>query len=89
VPLYEFECERCDARFEELVDAGTASVACRSCGAEGTRRLYSPPGAPLKVVKSPGETRKQERQNAALRAGTKRRFKEARRRARGGGRGAG
>jgi putative FmdB family regulatory protein len=88
VPLYEFECERCGARFEELVDAGTASVACRSCGAEGTRRLYSPVGPPLKVVKSPGDKRKQERRNAALRAGTKRRFKETRRRARRGGTGA-
>jgi putative FmdB family regulatory protein len=89
VPLYEFECERCGARFEELVDAGTADVACRSCGGEGTRRVYSAPGAPLKVVKTPGETRKQERRNAALRAGTKRRFKEARQRARHGGRGTG
>jgi predicted nucleic acid-binding Zn ribbon protein len=29
VPIYEFECERCAARFEELVDAGTESVPCR------------------------------------------------------------
>lgn len=46
MPVYEFECEECGARFEELVAAG-AAVACPRCGAEGTRRLYSevaPPG---------------------------------------------
>jgi putative FmdB family regulatory protein len=46
MPIYEFECEECGARFEELVVAGGAS-ACPSCGAERTRRLYSevsPPG---------------------------------------------
>lgn len=46
MPIYEFECEECGARFEELVAAG-AAVACRECGDERTRRLYSsvaPPG---------------------------------------------
>lgn len=46
MPIYEFECEACGARFEELVAAGTA-VPCRECGSERTRRLYSsvaPPG---------------------------------------------
>jgi putative FmdB family regulatory protein len=40
MPIYEFECEGCGARFEELVAAG-AAVACPSCGAEPARRLYS------------------------------------------------
>ncbi|HEV2727401.1 MAG TPA: FmdB family zinc ribbon protein [Solirubrobacterales bacterium] len=46
MPIYEFECEECGARFEELVAAGGAS-ACSACGSERTRRLYSevsPPG---------------------------------------------
>jgi len=46
MPIYEFECEECGERFEELVGA-EATVACPACGAERTRRLYStvsPPG---------------------------------------------
>jgi putative FmdB family regulatory protein len=46
MPIYEFECGECGARFEELVPTGEA-IACPSCGAEGSRRLYSavsPPG---------------------------------------------
>jgi putative FmdB family regulatory protein len=46
MPIYEFECEECGARFEELV-AAEAAVACRECGSERVRRLYSsvaPPG---------------------------------------------
>jgi putative FmdB family regulatory protein len=46
MPIYEFECEECGSRFEELV-SGEATVACPSCGASRTRRLLSsvsPPG---------------------------------------------
>jgi putative FmdB family regulatory protein len=46
MPIYEFECEGCGARFEELVGA-EAAAACPTCGSERTRRLYStvsPPG---------------------------------------------
>jgi putative FmdB family regulatory protein len=78
VPIYEFVCERCDGRFEDLVEAGTEAAACPSCGAERTRRVYSAHGSPFKLVKTPGQTRRQERRNAQLREGAKRRFKEAR-----------
>lgn len=47
MPIYEFECEECGAGFEELVAAGTESVACPECGSERSRRLISavsPPG---------------------------------------------
>jgi putative FmdB family regulatory protein len=81
VPIYEFLCERCGSRFEELVEAGTGAVPCRSCGAEGTRRVYSAHGAPFKLVKSPGEARRQERSNAQLRERTKQRLAGRRRRA--------
>jgi putative FmdB family regulatory protein len=81
VPIYEFLCERCGTRFEGLVDAGTEEAACRSCGAEGARRIYSAHGAPFKLVKTPGEMRKQERSNAQLRDRTKKRFAERRGRA--------
>jgi putative FmdB family regulatory protein len=47
MPIYEFECEECGARFEELVAAGAEGVPCAECGATRTRRLMSsvsPPG---------------------------------------------
>ena len=87
MPIYEFRCEACGARFEELVDAGTESVACRTCSSERTRRIYSPPGRPFGIVKTPGETRKQERKNAQLRERTKQRWSAARRRGRQSGEG--
>jgi putative FmdB family regulatory protein len=40
MPIYEFECEGCGGRFEELVATG-GGVACPSCGSESTRRLLS------------------------------------------------
>jgi putative FmdB family regulatory protein len=82
MPIYEFLCEECGTRFEELVAAGTEAVACRRCGAERTRRVLSAQGAPLNLVKSRGETRKQERRNAQMREGAKQRLRAARARAR-------
>lgn len=40
MPIYEFECEECGTRFEELVGPEEAA-ACPACGAGRTRRLYS------------------------------------------------
>jgi putative FmdB family regulatory protein len=47
MPIYEFECEECAARFEELVAPDAASPPCAACGSPRTRRLISsisPPG---------------------------------------------
>ena len=47
MPIYEFECQRCGERFEELTASGATAPACPSCGANETRRLFSavaPPG---------------------------------------------
>jgi putative FmdB family regulatory protein len=47
MPIYEFECEECGVRFEELVAAGAGTVPCPQCGSGRTRRLISavsPPG---------------------------------------------
>jgi putative FmdB family regulatory protein len=41
MPVYEFECEECGGRFEELVPAETHSLACPECGSPRTRRLLS------------------------------------------------
>ena len=82
MPIYEFVCDACGERFEELVPVGTQSVACRACGTERTRRVLSAQAATPKLVKTSGEAHKQERKNAQLQARSKKRFGEAVRRAR-------
>ena len=78
MPIFEFECEECGAEFEELVAAGTESGTCPKCGSERSRRLWSAPAAPYKLVKTPGAARQQEARNAKLKDATKARFKAQR-----------
>jgi putative FmdB family regulatory protein len=70
VPIYEFECEECGARFEELVAAGAAEVACAECGSLRTRRLISnvsPPGRqPRGAAVRSDELRRREREAARV-----------------------
>jgi putative FmdB family regulatory protein len=40
VPLYEFDCSNCGARFEEVVPAGCAAP-CPACGGERVNRVFS------------------------------------------------
>lgn len=65
MPIYEFECEDCGARFEELVGA-EATAACPACRSERTRRLYStvsPPGRqPRGAAVRSGESRRREKE---------------------------
>jgi putative FmdB family regulatory protein len=82
MPIYEFVCDRCGERFEELVPAGTETVECDACRAPGARRVLSAPGELPRLVKTPRQKRKQERQSAQLHARTKTAFKERRRKAR-------
>lgn len=42
MPVYEFECEECGERFEELTSSDTRSLKCPHCGSNRTRRLLSP-----------------------------------------------
>jgi len=67
MPIYEFECEKCGGRFEELV-AADGIVACPSCGAAGARRLLSqvsPPGRqPRGAAVRSDESRRSEREAA-------------------------
>jgi putative FmdB family regulatory protein len=88
MPIYEYRCEDCGAAFEKLATAEAEETACPECGSDGVRRAFSAPAAPQRLVKSPGEARRQERRNAQLRERTKANFKAARQRARdrsGGG----
>jgi putative FmdB family regulatory protein len=66
VPIYEFECEECGARFEELVAAADAVVACSECGSARARRLLSnvsPPGRqPRGAAVRSDESRRRERE---------------------------
>jgi putative FmdB family regulatory protein len=67
VPIYEFECEECGTRFEELMATG-GTVPCPACGSERTRRLYSavsPPGhQPRGAAVRSDESRRRERESA-------------------------
>ena len=92
MPMYEFDCEACGERFEDLVAVDTQTTECRHCGSASTHRVLSAPGAPWKLVKTVGAARRQEARNAKLHSATKAQFKERRRKAReakkGGGGGA-
>jgi putative FmdB family regulatory protein len=40
VPIYEFDCQQCGARFEELVSAG-AKAPCPQCKSSEVERRWS------------------------------------------------
>jgi putative FmdB family regulatory protein len=67
MPIYEFECEECGARFEELTAAGGA-VACPACGSQRARRLLSPVSPPGRQPRGAAvrsdESRRRERESA-------------------------
>ena len=67
MPIYEFECEQCGSRFEELM-ALDGAAACPSCGATRVRRLLSsvsPPGRqPRGAAVRSDESRRREREAA-------------------------
>lgn len=68
MPIYEFECEGCGERFEELVAASAPAPACPACGTSGARRLYSIVSPPSRLPRGPrvrsDESRRREREAA-------------------------
>jgi len=40
VPIYEFQCAKCGARFEEIVPVGT-TAPCPQCKSSEVQRRYS------------------------------------------------
>lgn len=68
MPIYEFECDECGVRFEDLVPSETISLVCPECGASRARRLLStvsPPGRQPRGAKVRGdESRRGEREAA-------------------------
>lgn len=73
VPIYEFECDGCGARFEDLVAAGTEEAECRQCGAAGARRRMSSFGMSRQLT--PNQRRRLEDKRGVGRDGARRRFK--------------
>ena len=67
MPIYEFECEACGMRFEELVPGGTEEHACPDCR-EPARRRLSNVAPPRRLGRGPGvrdaEKRRVEREAA-------------------------
>ena len=78
MPIYEFECEGCGARFEELVGAA-ATAPCPACGSERTRRLLSPVSPPGRQPRGAG-VRSNESQRREREAGRQERIGEAQKR---------
>lgn len=78
MPIYDFECEECGARFEELVAAGTAA-ACPACGSERTRRLYARVSPPSRQPRG-AKVRADESQRREREAARQERLSESRKR---------
>ena len=49
MPIYEFECDQCGSRFEELMASGGKLPGCPDCGEDRTRRRLSPVSPPGRV----------------------------------------
>jgi putative FmdB family regulatory protein len=68
MPVYEFECEECANRFEELAPSDTRSLTCPECGSKRTRRLLSPVSPAGRQPRGAGvrsdEARRRERESA-------------------------
>lgn len=41
MPIYEYQCNRCDKEFEDIVSNAQDTPPCPSCGSADTRKLMS------------------------------------------------
>lgn len=41
MPIYEYKCNDCGAKFEVLVFSSEKKVHCEKCGSENSERLFS------------------------------------------------
>jgi putative FmdB family regulatory protein len=83
VPIYEFECEDCGERFEELVAASVGAADCPACGSAATRRLISTVSPPGRVPRGAGVRSDESRRREKVAARTDRITESRKRRAAG------
>jgi putative FmdB family regulatory protein len=78
VPLYEFACQSCSCRFDELVGShvglDASDVVCPECGSAEVERLLSSSYAPLHRQPTPNQRRRLEDKRGIDRAGAQERF---------------
>jgi DNA polymerase len=53
MPIYEYECERCTHRCEELVSSPEETPRCPACGANDVKRLLSAVSPPGRLPRGP------------------------------------
>jgi putative FmdB family regulatory protein len=78
MPIFEFKCETCGTRFEELTKVGE-TVPCPQCGAERARRLYSEMAPPSRQPRG-ARVRSDESQRREREATRQQRISDSRRR---------
>lgn len=82
MPVFEFHCRQCDARFEELVGSHvgktTADVRCPECDSRETEKLAVSEFSPLQRQLTPKQKRRLEDKRGIDRGGAKQRFKAQR-----------
>jgi putative FmdB family regulatory protein len=81
VPIYEFECAGCGARFERIAAVGTDTATCPECGAEGGERRMSMFGVTTRQL-TPAQRRRLEDKRGTDRDGARTRWKGTLERAR-------
>lgn len=78
MPIFEFRCRDCDARFEELVGShvGTTieDVRCPECGSADLERLEASGFAPIHRQMTPAQRRRLEDKRGVDRGGARERF---------------
>jgi putative FmdB family regulatory protein len=85
VPLYEFDCGACGARFEEIVPAG-CTATCPACGGERVTRAFSQiAGRGVEVGLRGAAARDSDARRSEREARKKERFVAERKRGRGEG----
>ena len=82
MPIYEFACQSCGHRFEELVGSHVgleaADVVCPECGSAKPERLLSNSYAPLHRQMTSNQRRRADDKRGTDRGGAKERFKQQR-----------
>jgi putative FmdB family regulatory protein len=82
VPIYEFVCESCGHRFEELVGSHVGrhaeDVTCPECDSEKVERQVPSSYAPLHRQLTPNQKRRLEDKRGTDRGGARERFAKQR-----------